>query len=286
MNVYESITNKIIAQLEAGVIPWRKEWKVTGEGGLPANFLTKKPYRGINILTLLMADYSSRYWLTYKQAQELGGQVRKGEKGQQVVFWKFDKREDSETGEDKSFAFARTYTVFNLSQIDGLQTESLPFDVPAFDPIAEADSVVNVYMTSGNHPSLAHGGERAFYRPSTDSVQMPARESFSNPPAYYSTLFHEFTHSTMAESRLNRKDTGHTFGDDSYSREELLAEFGAAFLCADAGIANEQLLANSTAYIQGWLKALKNDKTLAVVAAQQAQKACDFILGRKWDAEG
>ena len=279
MHVYETITNKLIAQLEAGIIPWRKEWKTTGESGLPANFATKKPYRGINILTLMSTRYESRWWLTYKQAQELGGQVRKGEKGEQIVFWKFDKRPNKDTGEDERFAFARVYTVFNLEQIDGLTT-ALPFDVPAFDPIAEAENVVTLYMASGNHPTLGHGGSRAFYRPSTDHVQMPEQTAFSHSRAYYATLFHEFAHSTAHEARLDRKVTGHVFGDADYSKEELVAEFASAFLCADAGISNDELLTNSAAYMQCWIKALKNDKTVAVSAAQQAQKACDFILAR------
>ena len=285
MHIYEEITNRIIAQLEQGIIPWRKEWTVTGESGLPANFQTKKPYRGINILTLMATPYASRWWMTYKQAQELGGQVRKGERGQHIVFWKFDKKVDAATGDEEKIAFARMYTVFNLEQVDGI-TAALPLDDGrTFDPIAEADAVVTAYMSSGNHPTLAHGGDRAFYRPSTDHVQMPPQTAFSHPRAYYSTAFHELTHSTAAPSRLDRK-LGHTFGDCDYSKEELIAELGASFLCADAGIACCELLTNSAAYIQAWLHKLRNDKTLVVSAAQHAQKACDFILGRKWDSEG
>lgn len=280
MNIYETITDRIIATLETGIIPWRKEWKTDGCGALPVNFYTKKPYRGINVLTLLCSGYSSRYWMTYNQAKEMGGQVRKGEKSSPIVFWQFKK--DKLTGEEKKFAFAKQFNVFNLDQIDGLQP-ALPFEVPTFDVIESAAAIVDRYMVSANHPTLSHGGNKAFYRPSTDHVQMPLQTAFNTPAGYYSTIFHEFAHSTGHASRLDRKELGKiaAMGDEDYSKEELTAEFAATFLCAEAGCANDAVVANSAAYIQGWLRSLKNDKTLAINAAQKAQRAADYIVQRK-----
>jgi antirestriction protein ArdC len=284
VNIYETITDRIITTLETGVIPWRKEWKAgsDGFGALPVNFSTKKPYRGINVLTLLCSGYSSRYWMTYNQAKELGGNVRKGEKASPVVFWKFSKKEDSQAGESKEFAFAKQYSVFNLEQIDGIQP-ALPFEVPAFDVIDTAAAIADVYMVSANHPTLGHGGGKAYYQPSSDHVQMPPQTAFTTSAAYYSTLFHEFAHSTGHTSRLDRAELKKlaAFGDEEYSKEELTAEFTAAFLCAEAGCANDALLTNAAAYIQGWMRSLKNDKTLAISAAQKAQKAADYITQRK-----
>jgi antirestriction protein ArdC len=292
-HIYEVITDRIISSLESGVIPWRKEWKTTGEGfgAMPVNFATKKPYRGINVLTLLCSGYSSRYWMTYKQAQELGGHVRKGEKASPVVFWKFSKETDKKTGEDKEFAFAKQYSVFNLEQIDGLEQvdgvkPTLPFDAPQFDAIAEAAAIADKYLTSANHPTLGHGGNKAYYSPGADHVQMPIQTAFSTSAAYYSTLFHEFAHSTGNKSRLDRVELVKmaALGDEDYSKEELVAEFTAAFLCAESGCANDAILTNAAAYIQGWMRSLKNDRTLAISAAQKAQHAADYILDRKASA--
>ena len=170
-----------------------------------------------------------------------------------------------------------------MEQLDGVPV-SLPFDAEPFDAIAECDAVVDRFMGSASHPSLAHGGDRAFYTQIADRVQMPARESFTSPAAYYATLFHEFAHSTGIKARLHRPefDGIGAFGDVPYSREELTAEFASAFLCAESGIANDERLSNSIAYIQSWIKVLKNDKRLAVEAAQKAQKAADYILCRKF----
>lgn len=282
MNLYETITNRIIAQLEEGKIPWKKEWSASAHGTqFPHNHATGKSYRGINILSLLCSGYASSGWMTYKQAQEIGAQVRKGEHGSPVVFWKFDKEKNAETGKDHTSAFMRQYTVFNVDQIDGLPM-SLPFESPSFDPIESAERVRDGYLSGASHPTLAHGGDRAYYQPSSDRVQMPLAGTFHTPQAYYSTLFHELAHSTGHDSRLARK-FGQHFGNDDYSEEELVAEFTAAFVCGEAGITDEKLLLNSTAYIQGWLSKLRNDSKLAVLAAQRAQKAADFILQRRAD---
>jgi antirestriction protein ArdC len=284
-SVYETITDRIISSLESGVIPWRKEWKTAHKSnGLPYNLATKRAYRGINVLTLLCSPYASTGWCTYKQAQALGYQVRKGEKSSPVVFWKFPtKAELAKDSEAKPWA--RCYSVFNVEQLDGVAVE-VPADGPTFDPIADCEAVVDAFMTSASHPSLSHGGDRAFYRQIADHVQMPVRESFTSPAAYYATLFHEFAHSTGIKTRLNRPEFEGmgAFGDVPYSREELTAEFAAAFLCGETGTANDERLANSVAYIQHWVKVLKNDKSLAVQAAQKAQKAADYILLRKFES--
>jgi antirestriction protein ArdC len=283
-SVYEQITERIIASLESGIIPWRKEWRTSGKStGLPFNLVSGKPYRGINVVSLLCSGYSSNGWCTYKQAQSLGYQVRKGEKASLVLFWKFpDKKGVNPSADVKTYApFARPYSVFNVEQLDGVP-EELPFEGEAFNPIDECEAVVSAFMASGSHPTLAHGGDRAFFSPSRDHVQMPSRESFNSPGGYYATLFHEFAHSTGIHTRLDRAElqasTG--FGSEEYSREELVAEFASAFLCAETGCSNEERVVNSVAYIQGWLRSLKNDKTLAVQAAQRAQKASEFIMLR------
>lgn len=285
MNAYETITSRIIASLEAGVVPWRKEWKASAAGtAFPHNKLTGKSYRGINVVSLLCSPYRSSAWLTYKQAQELGAQVRKGEKGSPVVFWKFDRNKKGE-GEsvvvddrERSAPFMRTYTVFNVEQVDGLQ-DALPFEVPEFNAIDTAQAIADAYLAGASHPTLEHGGDRACYSPARDHVQMPHAGCFTSPEAYYCTLFHEFAHSTGHDSRLKRKLEGH-FGTADYSDEELVAEFSAAFLSAEAHISSDELLDNSAAYIGGWLSKLRGDSKVAVYAAQRAQKAVDFILGR------
>jgi antirestriction protein ArdC len=281
-SVYETITDRIITSLEAGVIPWRQEWRTSGKNtGLPYNLVSGKPYRGINVFSLFCSGYASKGWCTYKQAQELGYQVRKGEKSSPVVFWKFpDKKKVAVDGKDAT-PFCKPYAVFNIEQLDGVPSE-LPFEVIEFDPIEECERVTAAFMASASHPTLGHGGDRAYFRQSTDHVQMPERSTFNSAGGYYATLFHEFAHSTGIESRCNRSELQAiaAMGDSNYSKEELTAEFASAFLCAETGCSNEERVANSVAYIQSWIKGLKNDKTMAVQAAQRAQRAADFILLR------
>lgn len=284
-DVYEIVTERIIERLEAGAVPWRRPWKVGGASdGAPTNLKTGKPYRGINIF-LLMGLYDSPYWLTFKQCKALGGKVRKGEKSSVVVFWNWiDRkvRERDDAGEEsvtsRRIPFLRYYNVFNVEQCDGLDDKlPTPADGEAeFDPIGEAERVVD---SMPNRPAIRHGGNEAAYRPVPDVVAMPARTQFEARELYYSVLFHELAHSTGHESRVGRT-FGATFGNDQYSREELIAEMTAAFLCGETGIA-PQTLDNSAAYVASWLKVLKNDKKLIVTAAGQAQKAADYILDRR-----
>jgi antirestriction protein ArdC len=271
-SVYDIITSRIVEELERGVVPWRKPWRTL----LPANLVSKKPYRGINVFLLAMQGYGSQYWLTYRQAQALGGNVRRGEHGTKIVFWKFDTYEtetaDGDTEERKS-AFLRYYTVFNLEQTEGLKALlALP---PAF-PIQSAEEIVKGMP---NPPAFEQDAQAA-YIPSRDVVTMPSRTAFESQAEYYSTLFHELTHSTGHAKRLAREgfDTPQQFGSDSYSREELIAEMGAAMLCGVAGI-SPATVTNSAAYVQSWINRLRGDSRLLVSAASAAQKAADYILG-------
>ena len=282
MDSYQVITDRMISLLEQGVVPWHKPW-AAGGGGCPKNLVSGKAYRGSNVFILACSGYESPYWLTYKQARKRGGYVRRGQKGTQVVFWKFLEVEDPGTGKAKKIPMLRHYTVFNAEQCGGVNApESASTLEHGFDPIARAEEVVEEMP---GRPEVRHGEPRAFYRLSDDLVNMPKRERFSRPEEYYSTLFHELTHATGHSTRLGRLkgDSGTaSFGSGSYSREELVAEMGAAFLSGDAGIVNATI-DNSAAYIAAWLRRLRDDKKLVIMAAAQAQKAADYILDRKFD---
>jgi antirestriction protein ArdC len=275
MNVYEIVTNRIIETLEQGVVPWRRPWRVD----VPKNFITGKEYRGVNVFLLTSQNYSSPWWLTFKQARNLGGSVRREEHSTPVVFWKWIERSasDEETGETKTVCvpLLRYYRVFNVEQCEGLP-EKPAFAAPAkIRPIERAEQIVR---RMPNRPSIQHNGGQAAYNPATDTVAMPLRALFRKGEEYYSTLFHELVHSTGHPSRLDRfKKSRPTIGPETYSREELVAEMGAAFLCGHCRIVNETI-DNSAAYIRGWLRRIKDDKRLMTFAATEAQKAADFVL--------
>lgn len=278
-SVAEIITEQIIDRLEAGTIPWRKPWTPLAGPGAPRNLVSGKPYRGINVLLLANQPFSSPYWLTFKQAQDKGGNIRKGEKGTAVVFWNWVEVEDTETGEEKSIPFMRYYTVFNLEQTEGIVAppSSVAIEKP-FNPIQAAE---NIIAAMPQRPEIRHIGNQAYYKPAIDFVNMPPQATFHQEEGYYCTLFHELAHATGHSSRLARKGVTEpsTFASHEYSKEELIAELAAAFLCSETGI--EQItIDNSAAYIQSWLKELKNDNSLIILAAGQAQKAADFIMNR------
>jgi antirestriction protein ArdC len=284
-NTYDSITERIIQHLESGVAPWHKPWlSYGGQATAPRNLISQKPYRGINALLTLVSPYSSPFWLTYKQAAGIGGHVNAGEKSTPIVFWKFGKEEqaepDGEITTTKTWAMCRLYHVFNYEQctIPGLKLDLTPTTPDkTFNPIPICEQVVANFA---GKPPINHAGDKAFYTPSRDAVTMPARESFDGAEEYYNTLFHELTHSTGHSSRLDREGVNamHFFGDSVYSREELIAEMGAAFLSGHCGIENKTLN-NSASYLQSWIKALRSDSKLVIVAAGAAQKAADLILG-------
>lgn len=274
-NLYEQITNTIIKRMEAGIIPWHKPWEtgVSAPSNISGHF-----YRGINFWNLLLYDYPSPFWLTFNQISQLGGKVKKGEKGTMVVFWKLLSAEQDE--QVKRIPLLKYYYVFNVSQAEGLTDIKLPAHPEPFNndftPLEKAENIINSWPDA---PLLTHGGDRAFYSPGLDTVTMPLAKHFRSSEEYYSTLFHEFTHSTGHRSRLNRHESikDHKFGSKDYSHEELVAEMGAAFLCGVTGIENKTI-DNSTAYIQSWIRTFKNDPKVLVIAASQAQKACDYIL--------
>ena len=275
-SVYDRITERVMELLQQGSIPWRKPWNV--KRGFPRNLVSKKPYRGINVFLLHAMSYESPFWLTFHQAQQLGATVRKGEKACPVVFWKQLEVEDKDTREIEKIPMLRFYYVFNVAQCEGLNELSDPTPMTATTKPAE------IVANMPQRPEIKHGMAKAFYSPGADYVGMPNRERFTSEDEYFSVLFHELTHASGAAHRLNRPTIteANGFGSEEYSKEELIAEMGAAFLCGQAGIA-ERTLNNSAAYLQNWLEALRNDKTLSVQAAAQAQKAADFILGTKFE---
>jgi len=298
----QETVDQIIAALEAGVVAWHKDWVNDPNGGdMPTSLSTLKQYGGTNVLVLwltaLSKGYTSKYWGTYRQIKERGGQVRMGEKGvtiNRTITGAFQVKDDAGnpvTNEDgdpetKGYRTLRQFTVFNQEQADWAEDARLPqVDAPAqdVDPIEAAEALVAEYLASG--PSLGWGGNQAFYRPAADHVQMPTRAQFTSPAGLYSTLYHELVHSTGHDSREARegikKGTFGAFGDKVYSFEELVAEIGSAFLCGHAGIPQEAHLDNSAAYIAHWLAALKQDKGLIFEAANLAGKAVDRILGKQ-----
>ncbi len=287
-DIYQEVTDQILELLDQGTVPWRNPIAKAGGGGWPLNLHSKKPYRGINVFLLSAIGwakgYSSDYWLTFKQAGERGGQVRKGEKSSLVVFWKQYTTEDRTTGDEVMIPFLKHYNVFNAEQCEGITPpDAFAPDANAapFEPLEAAEAIIRGYAQK---PPISHSGGRAFYRPSTDEIVMPEPVRFDSRENYYSTLFHECVHSTGHSKRVNRGldvDTS-PFGSADYSKEELIAEMGAAFLSASAGI-SPPTIDQSAAYIQGWMKQLKGDKKFVVQAAGAAQKATDFILGTEFD---
>ncbi|HTC63613.1 MAG TPA: zincin-like metallopeptidase domain-containing protein [Candidatus Saccharimonadales bacterium] len=276
-SVYQVVTEQILKQLESGVVPWRKPWRTEP----PCNLLSGKTYRGINTFLLASQGYGSRYWLTFNQASKLGGSVRKGEKSSIVTFWnigeeKLVRKTDGSTRKEKPFLL-KYYRVFNVEQTDGIadklglgNAEPRNFSIDACEAI---------YNSMPHAPSMEQDS-RAWYRPSTDSIGMPSKTLFNSPEEYYSTLYHELTHSTGHSLRVGREgiEQLNTFGSESYSREELIAEMGAALLCGITGI-SPATIPNSAAYIQCWINRLRGDSRLLVSAASQAQKAADYIQG-------
>jgi len=274
MNIqsYERITERIVTLLEQGTVPWHKPWKVNT--GLPRNLISKKPYRGINVFLLMAMSYESPHWLTFRQAIQLGGNVKKGEKSCPVVFWKRMETEDKASGEPQKVPLLRLYHVFNAVQCEGLKDAPEEIPMPATKP-------AEIVAKMPQPPVVKHGMAKAFYSPTDDCVGMPERERFDSEASYFATLFHELIHTTGSEKRLNRASLTERngFGSNPYCKEELIAELGSAFLCGYADIV-DRTIDNSAAYLEGWLKQFQNDRTLIVYAAAQAQKAADFILGR------
>lgn len=287
LDIYKAVTDRILELLDQGTVPWRQPFKrgSGGESGMPKNLISDKEYRGINVfllaVTAMLEGYDSPYWLTFKQARDRDAHVRKGEKGSLVIFWKQYATKDKTTGEPIKVPVMRHYTLFNTNQCEGLELPTPPeaehdAEETPFEPIVEAMAIVDGYKDA---PRIEHQSGRAFYRPPKDLVSLPEPREFVDRESYYATLFHELVHSTGHSKRLDRGiDTKIApFGSKDYSKEELVAEMGAAFLAAASGI-SPPTIEQSAAYIESWRKKLKGDKKLVVQAAGAGQKAADWIL--------
>jgi antirestriction protein ArdC len=273
IDLYQIITDQIIALLEQGTVPWRQSW---AEAGLPQNLFTRKPYRGINLMLLAALQYEQNYFLTLKQINAVGGKVRKGEKSTMIVFWN-GKEVTNEKGEKETRYFLRYYRVFNISQCEDIPKGLMPVPVYANnDLIFECEHILSGMP---HPPKIIQKEKDPFYNRVEDFINMPKLKTFVDSESYYAVLFHELVHSTGHTSRLNRKELmeSESFGTELYSMEELTAEMGACYLRSHAGILREKL-SNSAAYINGWLAQLHNDKKFIFHAASQAQKAVDYIL--------
>lgn len=276
INVYEMVTERIIEQLEKGIIVWEKPWHGTKSGAF--NRISKKPYSLLNQMLLQnRGEYAS-----FKQWQSLGGKVRKGEKAEIVVFWKMQIVEETKedgTKVERTIPLLRYYNVFHISQVDGVE----PLEAEVFtehEPIAEAEKIIEAYKTREHLQIIETVSNEAFYSPIGDYIKVPCKEQYQNIEEFYSTLFHECIHSTGHKSRLDRLETGAnaSFGSETYSKEELVAEIGSATLLNMLGIETPKTFKNSSAYIQSWLKELRSDNRFIISASSKAEKAVNYIL--------
>lgn len=279
INVYELVTNRIIEQLENNIIPWEKPWSGTIDGAF--NRVSKKPY---SILNQMLLKYDGEY-ASFKQWKDLGGHIRKGEKSEIVVFWKMypiKEKQDDGTEIIKTIPLLKYINVFHISQVDGVEPlkQKVTHDI---EPIDKAEKILNDYWNRENITIEHVKGDKAFYSPMFDKIQLPLFEQFKQSEEYYSTAFHESVHSTMKTSRCNRQEYRKgkvvSFGSEEYSKEELVAEVGSAQLMNIVGIETTKSFRNSTAYIQSWLKVLRNDNKFIVSASSKAEKAVNYILG-------
>lgn len=287
-NLYEQITARIVEHLDKGVVPWKSPY--FSKTGLPKNFVSQKEYRGINVLLLASQRFISPFFMTFLQAKELGGSVRKGERGHLVVkYGTYSKGCEEMEGESPAKrGYLKAYTVFHSSQIDGIDFPP-PELLPELSVTEKTDRARAIVEGMPKRPPIHEGSAIPCYRPGSDSVHMPEKCYFVGEEAYYSTVFHELAHSTGHSKRLARKsllqNTGiNSTGDTArkiYAEEELVAEMAASFLNAEAGILEDEI-ENSAAYIKGWSEAFrrKDAQSWVVRAASEGQKAADFIQGR------
>jgi len=281
---YDRVNAAILAALEKGIAPWTQPWLIQGQ----RNATTNRPYRGINPMTLAAIQaargYEDSRWLTYKQAQTIGGHVKKGAKSAPVVFgktstWskKVTNEDGTESEEQRGGFMWRMFYVFSVEEIEGVNWEKGTSRTPEEIPTASA-----IWDGYAGRPSMVHGGDRAYYSPLGDRIQMPPRKSFITDSHYYETLFHEAAHSTGHKDRLGRLGSVENlprFGSEDYSREELVAEMTAAFLMGTANLDAPQMIQQSAAYLSSWAKKIKDDPRMLLTAGAQAQKAADYILG-------
>jgi antirestriction protein ArdC len=281
-DIYQTVTDNIVAALEVGTPPWVRPWRTAGNGGdgtfegVDVNYSTQKPYQGVNILALWAARWLRGYdrgqWLTLKQARALGGNVRKGERGTHIVFWKLREltvpgQTPADPDETRTYGMAKGYTVFNVAQCDGLD---IPEPAPiVFDPAFAAARA----FCLGTQADIRHGGDKAFYAPSSDAIQVPHPSQFEGMGHYFAAVLHELTHWTGAKHRLDRLQRA-GYGSEAYAKEELIAELGAAFACACLTVPGQLRHAE---YLQGWLTILKADKRAIFLAASAARKAHEYL---------
>lgn len=274
MNVYEMVTDRVIRALESGNIPWEKPWGGCRSGAY--NFITRKSY---SLMNQMLLKHRGAYG-TFKQWTEKGGKIRKGEKSEIVVFWKFQiVEEENEDGEkeEKKIPILKYYNVFHVSQVEGVTVKEE--ELPEVKPIESAEKIKRDYVEREHIRILEYKTNEAFYSPAGDFIQIPERGQYRDVNEFYSTLYHEMVHSTGHKSRLNRLERDAHFGNEIYSKEELVAELGAAFLMNLLGIETKKTFRNSTAYIQNWIQVLKNDPRFVVSAAGKAEKAVHYIMG-------
>jgi len=278
-DIYQDITDRFIEQLKKGTVPWQKPWI-----SCVRNVVSRKPYRGINAFTLGMTDRTSPFWLTFKQALDLGGHVKKGEKSLPVIYYKIlDKRDGTgnpvirEDGRPARIPFVRWADVFNLDQTEGIKAPRIEVGQSLAQPLEKAATIVENAKLCPIH----HAGFAAIYSPKEDEIRLPAPTTFRSMEDYYQTLFHEMTHATGHESRLNREGITQPikFGSERYSKEELVAELGAAFLANEAGTLNQVQFDNSAAYLASWVQKFENDPKMIISAASLAQRSADYVLG-------
>lgn len=278
--IYQMVTDRIVEQLEKGVVPWEKSW--VSVGGIPRNLITNFAYKGIN--RFLLAGFDNPYFITFNQLKKIGGRVRKGEKASMIVFWKIHEYKEIPLGGEeeveKKKYLLRYYNVFNISQCENLthkrleELKEVQEHQREIKHIDEAEAIVNRYQTK---PEIRHGKPNAYYSPKDDYIGLPDRNLFNDDDNYYAVLFHEMIHSTGHKNRLNRlkEESENVAHKESYGKEELVAEMGAGFLCGIAGIEHVEHCAS---YLQNWIDTLNGDVSLLVKAGSQAQKATDYIL--------
>jgi antirestriction protein ArdC len=286
---HQEVTDRIIADLEAGVRPWTRPWAHGGMGVRPLRH-DGQPYHGVNVLTLwteaALHNYAVPVWMTFRQALALGGAVRKGEKGVRVVYASQFTRTDADAPEGeakRTIGFLKNYTVFNLSQIEGLEDRYPTTPITTLDPELKIGAVDAFFAAT--RAVIGHGGVQAYYAPGPDRIQMPPFETFVDAESYYATLGHEMTHWTRHPTRLDRDFGRQRFGDEAYAREELVAELGAAFLCADLGLTLEPR-PDHAAYLASWLEVLRHDKRFIFSAAAHAERAVAFLHALQLEPPG
>ncbi len=291
-DLYETVTNRIIAELEKGTVPWRKTW---GNVGPARNYDTGVPYKGINALLLSLTPHPVPCFLTLRQVNRLGGKVKKGSKGHQVVYYstvyrdgngkRIPKERISSVPKDElqTRRFIKYYYLFNVEDIDGIRFSYPDFKLRENNPIERCERLIRDMPSKPKF--VSKDSRRCYYNPATDELNMPPMGHFESSENYYNTLWHELIHATGHPSRLNRPTLNEIgrFGDRTYSVEELVAEIGAAFLCAHTGIDRLDIQENQASYIAGWLSKLRNDKRFIFKAAAEAQKGVDYIIDAKYN---